>query len=72
VYRQRQAINEAGEVCEIDSGDLHLPDVPASAIPMLNSFLTNGFPPAVLGLLEGKISPLKIMAALKDASNGTG
>lgn len=48
----------------------HLPDIPAEAVPLLESFLSNGFPPAVLALLSGKLNPMAIVKAMRAAGNG--
>jgi hypothetical protein len=53
--------------------DEHLPDIPREAVPMLESWLRHGFPPAVLRLLAGDLNPLAIVKALRAAgSNGAG
>jgi hypothetical protein len=49
--------------------DLHLPDIPPAALPLINSWLENGFPPAVLDMLAGKLNPMSVLKAMR---NGTG
>jgi hypothetical protein len=57
----------------VEPPDTHLPDIPAEALPLIESWLENGFPPAVLAMLGGKVSPLKMMGMLKGAlGNGDG
>jgi hypothetical protein len=65
-YQPTLACDEAGELGPVTVEDQHLPDVPPSALGLINAFLENGFPPTVLALLDGKMSPMRIMAALRD------
>jgi hypothetical protein len=50
--------------------DQHVPDIPAEALPLVQSFLNQGLPPAVLALLQGKASPMKILGLMRSAANG--
>ena len=74
VYRRAQSLHEDGHMREIsDAQDEHLPDIPPAALPLISSFLEHGFPPAVLAMLNGKVSPLRMLGAVKDAmTNGAG
>lgn len=49
--------------------DVHVPDIPAEALPLVQNFLENGLPPAILAMLGGKMSPLKMLGHLKEAMN---
>jgi hypothetical protein len=52
------------------AGDFHVPDIPAEALPLVQSFLNNGLPPAVLALLQGKASPVKLLGLMRSAIGG--
>src|SRR5690348_11193731 len=52
VYRPTTQTGEDGHLLEAtDAEDMHLPDIPPAALPLVNSFLEHGFPPAILTLL---------------------
>lgn len=71
VYRRLESVDDAGQAREIDGAhDEHLPDIPPSAIPLIENFLQNGLPPAVLAMLDGKLSLRSVVKALNGASNG--
>jgi hypothetical protein len=69
-YQPTMATGEGGQIGPVTVGDQHLPDVPPSALGLVNAFIESGFPPAVLALLDGKMSPMKIMAALRETGAG--
>jgi hypothetical protein len=73
VYRQTRAITGDGTIAEVDSGDLHLPDFPPEALPLIGMFCEHGIPLPVLALLrQGKSNPLKMLGAIREAANGAG
>jgi hypothetical protein len=71
-YTRTVATDDSGQQRAVEGAPAaHLPDIPPEAVPMLESFLANGFPPAVLSLLAGKLNPASIMRAMRAAgSNG--
>jgi hypothetical protein len=70
VYRPTTGRTEEGIAVAIeDPEDAHLPDIPPAALPLINSWLENGFPPAVLDMLAGKLNPMSVLKAMR---NGTG
>lgn len=69
VYRRTRSVDEDGQLREVDMDDAHLPDIPPEALPLIGSFVDNGFPPAVLAMLSGKVSPMNVLKAMR---NGTG
>jgi hypothetical protein len=71
VYRQTVAADDAGGLHEVAGEDAHLPDIPPAALPLIDSFLTNGFPPAVLALLNGKLNPATVLKAMRGANGAS-
>jgi hypothetical protein len=70
VYRRTASVDDTGTVREIDGAqDEHLPDIPPAAIPLIENFLANGLPPAVLAMLDGKLNPMTVLKAMR---NGAG
>lgn len=69
VYQQTLCTDAEGLAHAVETQDAHLPDIPPEALPLISSFIDHGFPPAVLALLSGKLSPVAVMKALR---NGPG
>lgn len=69
-YRRTASVDEEGQVREVvGAEDQHLPDIPPAALPLISAWLENGFPPAVLAMLDGKLNPVAMLKAMR---NGTG
>lgn len=69
VYRRTASVDDTGTYREIDGEDAHLPDIPPAALPLISAWLENGFPPAVLAMLDGKLNPMTMLKAMR---NGAG
>lgn len=68
VYQARTGRAGDGSQTEIaEPQDAHLPDIPPAALPLIDSWLQNGFPPAVLAMLSGKLSPATVLKAMRNA-----
>jgi hypothetical protein len=52
--------------------DVHIPDIPAAALGLVENFLTYGLPPQIVALLGGKISPMKLMGVAREAAAAMG
>lgn len=48
--------------------DIHIPDIPAAAIGLVENFLTYGLPPQIVAMLGGKLSPVKLLSSLRQIS----
>lgn len=67
VYKRTASVDEAGQLREIDEAeDVHLPDIPPEALPLIGAWLEHGFPPAVLAVLQGKGNPLAMIRAMRN------
>lgn len=79
VYRRTAALDpETGQVREVDGEDLHLPDFPPEALPLLSAFLEHGIPPAVLSVMQsmaggngGRMAALKAMTGMLAGAGGS-
>lgn len=51
--------------------DERLPHVPPEALPLISMWLDNGFPPAILNMLQaGKINPAALLGQLRGMAAG--
>jgi hypothetical protein len=53
-------------------GDIQVPDIPAEALPLVQSFLDRGLPAPVLAMMQGKLSPVKMLGLMRNAIGGNG
>lgn len=47
---------------------IHVPDIPAAALGLVDNFLSYGLPPAIAAMLEGKMSPTKVLGLARQAA----
>lgn len=70
-YRRTMAAAEDGQILAVTGcPDLHLPVIPVEALPLISTWLENGFPPRILAMLRG--GGAGILAGVKDMLNGAG
>lgn len=51
--------------------DERLPHVPPEALPLISMWLDNGFPPAILNMLQaGKVNPAALLGQIKAMAGG--
>lgn len=48
--------------------DVHIPEIPAAALGLVENFLTYGLPPHVVAMLGGHLSPTKLLGMVRQIS----
>lgn len=63
---------ETGLIVDIHAPkDERLPHVPPEALPLVSMWLDNGFPPAILNMLQaGKVNPAALLGQIKAMAGG--